>query len=439
MRIGFYILGLGFLFSATSLHAMTDQTYGLGGMTSGRVSSVTSETENPFTAVLNPGLIAAIPEKRFGFAMNWVHAQMDNPTNVLLDSQEYRTRTGQLRSGTANIPEVTNTLWAAGYTQPFRLPFWKDHRSGFGFSVSGPIKEFRRWLALSPYDFTNLRYGNSDVQFKGSLGLGLELIPNHLYIGGSLAVFLTSAGVSEMDLGSSNSLGRMMMDVGFNSATIFGMYGNFGKTGASLVYRQSVRPVFLQRIDGTLDLNGSPVANQPVTVKSTLYYEPMIVEMDLQRNFDDFVLSAGVAFQQWSQYEPSYLRVATKDASGVERVTKPPFTQFRDTWNPRVSLEWRGLRGLRFGTGYQLRPTPVVDISTMGNIIDTDVHVLGLSAAVDLGRNEFFNNMLLAMHGQYHFMAPRQVVKADPDFIGAPGFTVSGRAWSVGASISSVF
>lgn len=430
------------VFSLTDAHAMTDQIYGLGGMSSGRVSSVTAETETPYAALLNPALIAAIPEKRFGFSLNWVGARLNNPRDILVDSPQYRTRGGQLRTGTAQVPAVSNTLWSAGFSQPFVIPFLRSNRAGYGFSVSGPIKEFRKWLALSPYDFTNLRYGTSDVQFKGTLGLGLEVIPKYFFIGGSLAVFLTSAGSSEVYLNTKNPLGRMSMDVGFNSAMVLGGYGNFGDTGVSLVYRQSVRPVFLNKFEGQMQVGTVDFANQPATVKSTLYFEPMVLEMDVQHQFERFVLSAGISFQQWSQYEPSYLRVATMrmEPDGAREVsTTPPYTQFRDTWNPRASFEWRGSRHLRVGLGYQFRPTPVVDISTMGNIVDTDVHVVGLATSWAFGPNESYKSLLLTLHGQYHFWAPRKVVKADPDFIGAPGYTITGNAWTAGASISTVF
>ncbi len=438
MPIRAFILSALALFCfARPVAAMQDQTYGLGGATTGRVSGMTAEPENAFAPLLNPALIAASDTKRFTFSLSWVRSQIGNPSNVTLDNRPFRTRDGQLRIGDAVLPQAKSSLWAAGYTHPFALKFWPNHHAGFGLTLSGPFDQFRHWLALSPYDFTPLRYGAADTQFKGTVSGAIELVPKHVFFGAGLSLFLTSAGVTEASLNAANPTGRMVMDVGFNTAGLAGLYTSFGKWGTALVYRQVVNPVFHQTFIGELEVGGTTVANQPAAVQTSLYFEPAVVEFDTQRSFGGLVASAGVTFQQWSRYSPRYLELSTRDASGKSRGTSPAIIPMRNTWNPRASLEWRGLSKWRFSGGYQFRPTPVIDLSQAGNLIDTDTHVLGLNIERNLGSPLFFDQLRVSLSGQAHIFNQRKVVKSNADFIGAPGYTISGQVFMFSLALSS--
>jgi long-subunit fatty acid transport protein len=418
------------------VHAMQDQTYGLGGTTTGRVGGVTAEPDNAFASLLNPALMPIGP-KQFSFSMSYVDSDIRNPTNVVVDNRAYRTRDGQKRVGEASMPQAKTALWALGYNYPFSLSFWPNHRAGFGLALSGPFDQFRHWLALSPYDFTPLRYGAADTQFKGTLSGALELIPQHLFIGGGLSLFLTSAGITEASLNAANPTGRMVMDVGFNTAGLVGLYSSFDSWGMAVVYRQVVNPVFHQTFIGELEVAGTPVANQPAAVQTSLYFEPAVLEFDAQKELGSLVASAGVSFQQWSQYSPRYMNLSTRDASGGSRSTTPALVPTKDIWSPRASLEWRGFTNWKLSAGYQFRPSPVVDLSQAGNLVDTDIHVMGMSIQRNFGNLLFFDQLSLSVFGQAHVLSTRNVVKTDPEFVGSPGYPISGRVFLVGLSLSS--
>lgn len=417
--------------------AQHDQTYGLDGTTSGRVSSVTAEPSNPFAALLNPALLAASAEKRFSFSVSWVRTELKNPSGVLLDSRKYRTRDGDDRNGDAALTQTRTSLWAAGYRHPFSLGFWPGHRAGVGLALSGPMGNARRWVALSPYDFSPLRYGAADTQFKGTFGAALELIPGRLFLGGGLSLYMTSSGVAEASLTTENPSSRMVMDIGFNTAGIVGLYSSFGSWGSALVYRAAVNPVFYQKFVGIADVGGMDVANQPAEVQGSLYFEPAVFEWDVQKNWALASASIGVGWQNWAGYQPRYMALSTRDASGRNLSTLPINVPMRSTWNPRASFEWRGWPSWKIGAGYQFRPTAVADLSGIGNLMDTDTHVAGLSFQRDLGNPLFFNGLSLTLHGQAHFLKPRTVVKAAADSIGAPGYTIAGQVWVIGATLTS--
>lgn len=431
------LLSLLMLYLPLSAHAMQDQMYGLGGSTTGRVGAVTAEPENAYASLLNPALLAATDKPLFGFSLGTMLARFDAPQNVILDSRKYRTRDGQDRSGTASLTPVGTLLMSAGYAHPMSLKVWPDHRLGLGVSMSGPIGQFRRWVALSPYDFTLLRYGAGDTQFKGTLSGALELIPRRLFVGGGISLFMTSNGISEADMTSENQTGRMAMDIAFNTAAVAGIYSVFGRTGLSLTYRQHINPIFRQRMEASLQVGGADVANQPTTIEGSLYYEPAVVEAEIQQNWSNVVASVGVAFQQWSQYQPRYLVVSTVDANGVPRSTLPVNIPTRDTWNPRASIEWRGWNKWRLAGGYQFRPLAVTDLSSAANLIDTQTHVTGLSIQRALGNVLFFEDLSLCAFAQVHWMSPRDIVKSEADTVGSPGYRIAGNAYTFGLSMTS--
>ncbi len=432
------ILGLlVVLYFAAPARAQHDQTYGLDGTTSGRVGGVTAEPNNPFAALLNPALLAASPAKHFSFNISWVNTQIKNPSNVLLDSRRYRTRDGADRIGNAELTQTRTSLWAAGYNHPFSLGIWPNHRAGVGLALSGPMGQARRWVALSPYDFTPLRYGAADTQFKATFSGALELIPRHLFLGGGLSLYMTSSGVGESALTTENPSSRMVMDVGFNSAGLVGLYGSLDSWSSAVVYRAAVNPVFYQKFVGIADVGGMDVANQPAEVQGSLYFEPAILECDVQKNWTVASASVGISWQRWSAYQPRYMMLSTRDASGNNRSTVPANVPMRDTWNPRASVEWRGWRRWKIGAGYQFRPTAIADLSGIGNLLDADTHVAGLSLKRELGNPLFFNGLSLTLHAQAHFLKARTVVKAAADSIGAPGYTIAGQAWIVGATLAS--
>ncbi len=436
---------LGVLFGFCLVSGLTqpafaahDQMYGLGGSSSGRVGSVTADSTNVFASLLNPALLAAAPERLFAFNLGGISTHVTAPANVLLDSRKYRTRDGLDRLGQAHIPDVRTAMMAAGYAHPIALGFWPNHRMGIGLSLSGPIGQFRRWIALSPYDFTLLRYGAADTQFKGTLSGSLELVPKMLFIGGGVSIFMTSNGITEASLTAENQVGRMAMDIAFNTAGVVGLYGVFGRTTAAAVWRQQVNPVLQQTFMGSAQMGDIDFANQPAAAQSSMYYEPAVLEFEIQQAFDQFVLSAGVGFQQWSQYRPRYLVLATRDANGNERGTTPAIVPMRDTWNPRASLEWRGWRNWKLSAGYQFRPSAVTDLTGPGNLIDMDTHVAGFSFQHEMGNLLFFERLSLGAYAQAHWMGTRSVTKADPSYIGAPGYQMSGRALVFGGSLTSL-
>lgn len=424
-------------FAHSYVSGSQDRDFGLGGSTSGRASSITAETDNPYAAIFNPAVIAAQEAPSFGFSTGASGASYGSLGAVKVDSRDYRTDRGSDRVQEYRLPEQQLTVWSAGITYPFYLPFVFSRRAGIGFTASGPYNRLRSISAPTPYDFSTLRYGTSDAQFKGTLSGSIELWPEHFFFGAGLSLFLTSGGAADTTLVANNPTGRLALDVGLNTAALGGFYGQWGETRAGLVLRQEINPTFDQEFKGKVQLGGEETFNQPFLMHTTMFFEPASVELDLQHGFGWFKGSVGVAYQWWDAYQPSYLIVTTQDADGQSRTTEVPPLALRNTLNPRASLELPTFNDrLTFSAGYQYRPTPLTDVSGATNLLDADTHVAGLSIRHSLKESEWFPLPLTwGLYGQYHWLRSRNVEKSDTRFIGSPGYVFSGNAYAYGFTL----
>lgn len=417
--------------------ASQDQAYGLGDRSAGRVGSVTAEPGNAYAALYNPALLTAQPNSVFAFSTASAVASFAPLRGVRLASAGSGGRAGE--PGDFRLPDSRLSLWAVGYGTSFDMPSWLDRRGGFGFTLSGPFEKLRTYNASTPQDFFPLRYGTSDAQFKATASAAVEILPNTLSFGAGVSLYIVTGGSAELAVSGENPTGRMALDVGLRATPLMGLYFEEGATGASLVYREAIDPVFQQAFTGTVPLGGDTVLKQPVLVKTSLYYEPRLLEGDLQHNFGVAKLSVGVTLQQWTKWKPAFLMAEVPDSSGEVHRTATPTIGLKDTWSPRASVEVPLIgQTLVFAAGYQFRPSPVVNVSGAANPLDTDVHVVGTSFRHSLGEVEWLPfDLTWGLYAQYHWMKNRTVTKTSGAEVGSPGYTVQGRAYTFGISLGA--
>jgi len=409
-------------------------------MSSGRVSGVTAEVANAFAARYNPALIAAQSLPLFGFSVAAAGAHYSPLSGVLVDSPRYRTQDAIPRTQDFQLPDMAVTTWAVGGTYPFFLPhFLGDRSAGFGFTFSGPMGQLHQISATTPYDFNSLHYGVSDSQLKATISASVELIPQHLFLGGGVNFYLASSGAADAQLATDNPTGRMQVDVGLNTAAVAGLFAQAGDNAFSLVYHQEIVPPFEQVMNAKVQFGGRGAFQLPFAARTVFYYEPHLFEADFQHDFGLVTASFGASYQLWSHFRPAFLAIVTEDSNGKVISTSVPQLSMSNTWNPRASLQlplWQ--KHVLLAAGYEYRPSPVQEISGATNLLDTNTHVAGLSLQYQLHPGELFSTAVrVGVFGQYHWLTSRTITKSSAEFIGSPSYTVSGHAQLYGASIEA--
>lgn len=407
------------------------QNFGLDAQSTGRAGSVVADESNGHAALFNPALLATQKETRFSFSTSQVEVKVGAFDSVLLP-RSLRTSDAPVKER-FQLPALSQTRWALGFNQPLRFKAL-SRTGGLGFSFSGPYEKLRGFVAHAPDDFFTARYGTADAQFKGTASLGFELIPETLFFGTGLSLFLSGAGAAETNL-SSNPTSRMNLDVVLEKAPVVGLYVRTGSFSSALTYHQQINPILEQEMKAKLQINGRDTFEQPVLMRSSLYFEPKTFEWELQQKLSQFVWSIGLAYQVWSAYESPILFTETPDLTGKPQRTsggKPPS---RNTLNPRGSIGFNLGSATRASMGYQYRPTPFFDLSGTSNALDADTHILGLALEQHFSDTWVLNAPLsLGVFGQIHRFKDREVSKSSQN--GAPhsSFTYTGNALVFGVS-----
>ena len=418
----------------TSLFASQAENYGLGGSTTGRVSGVTAEIENTHAALYNPALLAGGFNTLFSFSTGISQTKFSpikqvvvrDPKTNLLSVQDY------------NLENVQTTQWTLGYRFPYLLPEKINRMMGAGLSLSGPYNSMRSFTARTPDDFYSVRYGNSDSQFKATLGAAIELIPETIYFGAGMSLYLVGAGNADSNLTTENPSSRLVFDVGLNSAWIFGLLGRWNLSTVGLTYHEAINPQFEQTFEGIAPIGGSSIT-VPVSVKSSLYYEPKQLQLEAQHDFESLKISLGISYQFWDAYLPPILITTTTDSNGNKTVTQLPRQEFANTFNPRASIEVPWLNNqLVTAAGYQFRPTPVKETSSSFNALDSDTHIVGLSLEHRLEKNIILPwPIKWGLYGQYHFINDRKIDKLTSTYTGSPSYTYSANSYTYGISLEA--
>jgi hypothetical protein len=270
--------------------------------------------------------------------------------------------------------------------------------------------------------------------------VGLEIIPDTLSIGLGSSIFITGAGSAEADLMSSNPTGRWNHDVGFNSTFNAGLFFQQNHFRAGLAFRQEISPRFDYDFTGKVEvLKGTRTLNQPFSLSTYLYFEPQIWDLDFEYEVESYLFSIGASLQRWSGYQPSFLVVSSVNAANEPIATKVSPIHFNDTVNPKISLA-RPLYqdDYLLCLGYQYRPTPVGSQNTEFNFIDSSIHAFGVGLTKKLYIVEFIPSPIwLSLFGQFHLLANSNVAKSENSYIGSPGYSISGRGYSIGLSLQT--
>lgn len=423
------LLGVG----ATSLSwgASQAHTYGLDASSAGRAGSVTAEASNPHAALYNPALLGTVTQSALTFSTLLTQVSVNPIGPVILPESQRNSDTPV--SGTVSVPQLSQTRWALGLTLPITLKKL-SRKVGFGFSASGPYEKLRSFNAYAPDDFYTARYGTADGQLKGTTSLGIELISNHLFFGAGLSLFLSGAGTAETTL-SDTPTSRMNLDVVLQSAPVVGFYGKWDAFASALTYHQSIHPQLEQAMKARIQILKNTSIQQPLSMRGSLYYEPEMLEWEVQNRWNRLGVSAGLSYQLWNGYQAPILITETQDAAGARYQTQDSGVIARNTWNPRVSFNYEFSPKWSTSVGYQLRPTPFTDLSGPSNLLDSNTHILGASIRTQWVENGLFDGPLgLGVFGQLHHFERRTLPKPDASRAGYPEVQFSGNALLVGVS-----
>ena len=385
-----FVLGLAAPASATNF-----RIYGYGARAIAMGGAMTAHVDDQSAPFYNPaGLVGSLDtELVLGFQFVDVDVSASNPSPI---------PEGSVRSSDA-FP-IDDTFGSYGGVKLI-VPLGAElaDRIGFGFALySGFPSSVNTEIPFGFVPQYTLLNGPADV-LTVQPAFGIRLL-DELRIGLGAAIFA---------------------DIGGNLEIPTGVRGSDGVNDAATVIDQEVQPI-VRGVAG-LQLDGGLVSPSlepfsfgvtwrdafsiplqiPVTVLlgpiplnidvlSNLLYTPQQVTMGWSYRDDDLTVAVDLAWQQWSKYKAPTLQLALDVAIPVvpvdlkDAVNGDPGT--KDTWVPRLGVEWRAYHdrdtetSLWLRGGYAYQPTPFPEQRGNTSYLDTDRHVFG--AGVGLALNE---------------------------------------------------
>ena len=250
-----------------------------------------------------------------------------------------------------------------------------------------------------------------------------SFVPQYVLLDGQTELVITqpAVGVKVLD-GLAVGLGCVFFaDVGGNLEIPTGVRGADGVDDAHTTIDQEIQPIV--RATAGVIADGRLLAEDlapwslgftwrdafsiplqiPVTVTlgpiplnidlaSSLLYSPQEWVVGFAHRSDGLTVAFDLSWNRWSGYQPPTLEldldvtipvvpIDLKDAFNADPHTK-------DTWTPRVGVEWRAWRGERndfwLRAGYAFEPTPFPEQTALTTYLDGDRHLLSAGVGVTL-------------------------------------------------------
>ncbi len=306
----------------------------------------------------------------------------------------------------------------------------------FGFSVS--IMDDLKVAVVEDLDESRhqfVRYGAPVKRTAVYTGLGVEVVPNWVWIGvgghglvtGNAAVNLT---IYPSDMSTTDAIKPSKQEFWLDSKLEFspscGIIVNPWRTlnlGAS--YKKSIEVKF-DPFDAviTMPIGTNNAAKVAAYTALLSFYNPDVYRAGLSFELFGLTVEADAGFELWSHFHLS-----------KPREEKRVVPKFKDIVTYHGGLEY-AVSIVRVRAGYAYVPSPVPDQPGASNFIDCDRHIvsagLGLEFTDPLGI--FYHPISLGISVQDHIMARRNFSKDD-----GVDYSVTGHAYAAYASLTLRF
>lgn len=426
----FLVLGLE---TMTSTFARADSmgVFGVGSRAIGLASAYTAVSDDFSAVYYNPGAIVQPGKAHVGLAFYSAKPDLKfDSANTNFESGEV-----QVKRPEGFMIGGTNSLFRR---DPFEM--------SFGFTVNLPssgiilVEMPERTSAHFP------RYLNHNRIFAGlgvagkfgrwfSLGLAIHQFAE--FAGPIQATIPTTSGVKDQRGDHFNRVAddNFKIDLNYAIAPAFGvMLFPTDDLRLGVAYREDISlgidsPV---RTDIGLPLPlpgaGASLAVD-LPVQGRTFYEPKQLALGAAYGFGRFLLAADLTWYQYSEYPPTVLPLddfqlpievekVLEDLNANFVVGGPIDYDFKDTYVPRVGIEYQPLPAWSLRAGYSFEPSPAPEQVGEVNVLWPDEQIistgLGVEAEDVFGQGQRFR---LDLHGQLRLLAKTTHSKSSESLI----------------------
>ena len=220
-----------------------------------------------------------------------------------------------------------------------------------------------------------------------------------------------------------------------------------------LTYRTVMFHKLQANADIVVDLTGAQVPMNLV-LESFAWYSPRQISLGFFSTSLPFLhVSADITWMDWSEYPGPYVTASPEDDSALAEsliYADDVEVNFRDTFIPRLGLEWLWESGIRMRMGYRYQASPAPLPDARKNLLDGATHFGsfgfgyayepaltygGMIAPTPSGAPFIIRGDVYATVGYM----PEQVVAKDAEVESLRNYSFGGYVYEVGVGITSTF
>ena len=220
-----------------------------------------------------------------------------------------------------------------------------------------------------------------------------------------------------------------------------------------LTYRTVMFHKLQANADIVVDLTGAQVPMNLI-LESFAWYSPRQISLGFFSTSLPFLhISADLTWLDWSEYPGPYVTASPEDNSVLAEsliYADDVDVNFRDTFVPRIGLEWIWTSGIRMRMGYRYQASPAPLPDARKNLLDGTTHFgsfgfgyayepeltyAGTLAPTPSGAPFVVRGDIYATVG----LMPEQVVAKEADVQSLQNYSFGGYVYEIGIGITSTF
>jgi hypothetical protein len=422
-----------------SAHASLPELFGAsaGSIAIGNQAQSQSAANNYYA----PSLLGYSQSTQFSFDLFYIAPDFKDIKNVVIKNETNTVNT--FERGNPEVTPTPSTMFAAHFSTPLFSP----NGVKFNFSFFAPVDRLMEADTGDPYQpryvMYDSRYLRPILIFSGAQSFGDWSFSAGIHTGlqtNGETYFITrtttgNPSVAQMSFNAKPSMGA--------TASVSKKSNNHLST---FTFQQEMKSKLKNHATGETEIASNASFQFDFDVAALLYYDPMILRLGHQVDFQSSKLFLTVEYQHWENFEAPSLKLKQRGGTinGSEDYEK---LKLKNIFIPKIGFEknisehWIG----KAGYFYRRSPLYTNNLKHAGNTIDVDKHVASLGTAY------LFNiqgkEVTLDMAYQSHFLRTQKIVKTpnredgDPSEpkIGSPGYKVGGMIHVLSMGLSWMY
>lgn len=418
-------------------HLAYSNTWGLYGLGARQISTGNSGFAvrgDSFSQVYNPALMARVLSPELSIGFQGAYNKFRPIDNVIVDTPDLGSSSTSPTRGNVDTKTPDLLLTEAAFQMPLRRNTPDSWNLGFYF-----VSPVDKAMTIDTQDTWVPQYSaySSDAH-RFSMGVNVaKKVTDWLDLGFGVDLFLVQSASTIVRLNNTNSNGRLKMDVKPGLAPALGaVFHADDQWKIGLAYHGE------QNHKMQLDLNSvlSIVGTTPLVLesRSSLFYDPQRYSLGISHVRETVTYTVAAQYEKWSAFDGTDMRLTFKTLSFVQRT---PARGFSDIINLRAGFEHRCAESTisAYRLGYAFLPTPYPELSGENNMIDADKHMITTGLGIQFPQEwlETKAGVDIAFFSQ--ILKEKTVVKTNPNFVGADGYTVGGFVLGAAATFNVEF